>query len=107
MSLKPLRPEIWVPGEQNEYGITIMDVRADVEITLPEKGADMKVPTRSGDLKARKGVKGELVRVEEGRGDKRIAIVRFKGMKDTVAVLVLGDWQLAGEKAPPAEVGGA
>ncbi len=85
---------VWVPGEQNEYGVVIVDIESERGVACTERIGEMQVPTRSGKLATVAAVRCDLVRAEG-----RLMVVRPpKG--PTLTVRVLGDWQLAGRAAP-------
>jgi hypothetical protein len=90
-----MKTYIWVPIDP-ESG-AVIDARTDKRHAPNEKVGEIKFFDRVGRLKTRDATRAELVRVED-----KYAVVRLG--REHVRILILGDWHVAGDTAPPAEV---
>lgn len=86
---------IWVPGEQSEYGVAVIDAETEAATVVSERIGEMRIESRTGRVRTVPAARGELLRVEG-----KHAVVRFNGRE--VRTRVLGEWQLQGLTAPEA-----
>jgi hypothetical protein len=91
-----MKSYIWVPGEQGEYGLVLIDAVTEECIPPGEHVGEVRYESRTGRMRTVPAARGELLRVEG-----KLAVARVGNRE--VRTRVLGDWHLKGLTASEPE----
>ena len=92
-SAPPAKQHIWVPAEQGDYGLVVVDPLTEEAVAVTDGVGEIQFESRSGRIKTSPAARVELVKL-----DGKYAVVKIAGQE--IRTRVLGDWQIRGLTAP-------